>query len=158
MLPITTAVALVLAAAHSVFAAPVADVLVARQGYVAQCTEIYTVLAGDRCIDIIAKYGSAFTLQEFYSWNPQVNSACTNLYIGQQVCVGVGTTPTGCAAPTMPGLAAECTSCYQVVEGDTCWVVVAKTGVTLGNFYSWNPSINADCTNLLLGYNYCVGV
>lgn len=104
------------------------------------------------------------SLPQSYAWNPQISSTCNNLYPGEQVCVGVtATTPPpppagGCPAPVLSGLATNCDDCYKVVEGDSCWAVTQTHGVTLADFLSWNPSVNAACTNLQVGYNYCVGV
>ncbi|KAI0838893.1 carbohydrate-binding module family 50 protein [Hypoxylon sp. FL0890] len=145
-----------LALAANTFAAPT-ELLMPRQGYISTCDATYTVVSGDTCIAIINKEGNTFTLAQFYSWNPQVNSGCTNLYPGELVCVGVATT-TGCPAPTEPGIAANCDSCYTVVSGDTCLSITQPRGISLSDFYAWNPSINSGCTNLQPGYNYCVGV
>ncbi|KAL7628067.1 hypothetical protein AAE478_002263 [Parahypoxylon ruwenzoriense] len=162
MFGITTIVALALAIGQQAFAAPVTDFpLEARQGYSPNCTATYTVVPGDRCIDIIAKLGSTFTLAQFYEWNPQVNSYCTNLYPGQQVCVAIAQTPPpppACDAPVAGGMVSNCAKCYKVVEGDYCLLVAGKNGISLGDFYAWNPSVDATCSNLQLGYNYCVGV
>lgn len=88
-------------------------------------------------------------------------SDCHNLYPGEIVCVGVETTPPnppGCPVPVAPGLVSNCDRCYTVVSGDYCYAVAQKTGITLSQLYLWNPSLTSDCTNLQLGYNYCVGV
>ncbi|KAI1383119.1 uncharacterized protein F4822DRAFT_93145 [Hypoxylon trugodes] len=160
MLAITTITAVLAFAVNSVLAAPTnAAQLVARQGYVASCTSTYTVQQGDTCNKIINTFNGNFTLQEFYTWNPQVDSVCSNLFVGEVVCIGVADTTTPpCPAPYAPGLNSNCKSCYKVVSGDTCLAVANKEGISLSNFESWNPDINAACTNLQLGYNYCVGV
>ncbi|KAI1410852.1 carbohydrate-binding module family 50 protein [Hypoxylon sp. FL1857] len=146
-----------LAFAATTFAAPTEN-LMPRQGYVSTCTATYTVVSGDTCLGIVNKQGNTFTLDQFYSWNPEVSSSCSNLFPGEVVCVGVAAAPTGCAAPTQPGIAANCKSCYTVVSGDTCLSITQPRGVSLGDFYAWNPSVNSACSNLQPGYNYCVGV
>ncbi|KAI1459302.1 carbohydrate-binding module family 50 protein [Annulohypoxylon moriforme] len=158
MLAITTIVAALALAANQAFAAPTE--LLARQGYVSTCNKVYSVASGDTCNAIVDKLGDTFSLADFYSWNPQVASDCHNLYPGEVVCVGIesGSTQPACPAPTQPGLATNCKACYKVVEGDTCYAVANSKGISLANFLAWNPSINAACTNLQLGYNYCVGV
>ncbi|GAP89060.1 hypothetical protein SAMD00023353_3401490 [Rosellinia necatrix] len=146
------------------FAAPTATTgfeLVARQGYIENCTATYTVRSGDNCNLIRDHYGDVYTLAQFYSWNPQVNSFCSNLFPGQVVCVGVGSppgTPSTCPVPVRPGLASNCNSCYKVVEGDSCYGVFSGHNISLAQFLAWNPDLNSACTNLLIGYNYCVGV
>ncbi|KAI1214141.1 carbohydrate-binding module family 50 protein [Annulohypoxylon truncatum] len=160
MLAITTIIAALALAANQVFAAPTqTSQLLARQGYTSDCSKTYSVATGDTCIGIVDKLGDTFTLSQFYTWNPQVASDCHNLFPGEVVCVGVtATAPTTCPAPTQPGIAANCDACYTVVEGDTCYAVTTAKGISLANFLAWNPSVNAACTNLQLGYNYCVGV
>ncbi|KAI1136948.1 carbohydrate-binding module family 50 protein [Hypoxylon sp. FL0543] len=151
----TNIIVAALALAAGSLAAPT-ELLMPRQGYISTCNKTYTVVSGDTCNAILAKQGNTFTLAQFYSWNPEVNAACTNLQPGEQVCVGVAST--GCAAPTAPGIAANCASCYTVVPGDTCLTITQPRGVSLASFYAWNPAVNSACSNLMPGYNYCVGV
>ncbi|KAI1094883.1 carbohydrate-binding module family 50 protein [Rostrohypoxylon terebratum] len=161
MFAITTFVAALALVANQAFAAPTEmSHLVARQGYDSNCTETYSVISGDTCLAIVNKYNGTFSLSDFYSWNPQVASDCHNLYPGEVVCVGLGdaTEPPACPAPVQPGLVSDCDACYLVVEGDTCYGVTQANGISLADFLLWNPSLDAACTNLQLGYNYCVGV
>ncbi|KAI0478114.1 hypothetical protein F4859DRAFT_47854 [Xylaria cf. heliscus] len=153
----------VVALATQAFAAPTAGFeLVARQGFVANCTATYTVQSGDSCNAIRDHFGDVFSLAEFYSWNPEVNSACSNLFPGQVVCIGVGnstgTPPPACPVPVKPGLISNCDSCYKVVAGDSCIAIESSKGITFAEFLAWNPDVNSACTNLEIGYNYCVGV
>ncbi|KAI0882797.1 carbohydrate-binding module family 50 protein [Annulohypoxylon maeteangense] len=159
MLAITTIIAALALAANQAFAAPTEiSQLVARQGYVANCNKTYSVVSGDTCNAIIGKLGNTFTLEQFYSWNPQVASDCHNLYPGETVCVGLAPAQPACPAPTQPGLVSNCVACYKVVEGDYCYAIAQAKGITVANFLLWNPSVNSACTNLVIGYNYCVGV
>ncbi|KAI0160918.1 carbohydrate-binding module family 50 protein [Hypoxylon sp. FL1284] len=149
--------------ANGVSAAPTGDSqLAARQGYASDCVTTYSVQGGDTCLAIIHKFNDTFTLDDFYDWNPQVAQDCSNLYPSEVVCVGVEGTgtapPPACPFPTAPGLVADCADCYEVVEGDNCYVVTQAHGISLDDFRLWNPSLTADCNNLMLGYNYCVGV
>ncbi|KAI0379819.1 hypothetical protein F5Y04DRAFT_282615 [Hypomontagnella monticulosa] len=163
MLAITTAATAILAFASSAFAAPAPEFahLVARQGYIDTCFRTYSVVSGDSCNVIINKFNATFTLAEFYDWNPQVASDCHNLFPGEVVCVGLENTPSNppaCPVPVAPGLVSNCDKCYQVVDGDYCYGVAQKNNITIDQLYLWNPSLSTDCTNLQLGYNYCVGV
>ncbi|KAK4443888.1 hypothetical protein QBC34DRAFT_310143 [Podospora aff. communis PSN243] len=64
--------------------------------------------------------------------------------------------PTG---PTFPNMAANCNAFHTVVSGDGCISISALYGITLAQFYEWNPDIEDDCaTNFWLGSAYCVGV
>ncbi|KAI1327115.1 hypothetical protein F5Y16DRAFT_372662 [Xylariaceae sp. FL0255] len=135
--------------------------LQARQGYTSNCTATYDVVQGDTCDGIINKYNDTFSLADLYSWNPEIDSNCANLFVGEVICVQVnnmtGTVP-ACPVPAMQNTISTCDECYLVKEGDSCTSIEAKYGVTLSELVAWNPSINTGCTALEIGYNYCVGV
>ncbi|KZV98835.1 hypothetical protein EXIGLDRAFT_273250 [Exidia glandulosa HHB12029] len=126
----------------------------------AGCTDYYTVQPGDTCTVIEARKG--ITLAQFLAWNPEINSQCSNIQGGVQYCVAgpaTTTTPAPPAAPTGSGTISPAQGCkkyYTVVSGDNCSVIEAKFGITLTAFIKWNPEINAACTNLQLGVQYCV--
>ncbi|KAF4161886.1 hypothetical protein CNMCM6936_002900 [Aspergillus lentulus] len=61
-------------------------------------------------------------------------------------------------APTQPGAAVNCTKWHTVVSGDGCQAIAAQYGISLANFYLWNPGVGSDCSTLWLGYAVCVGV
>ncbi|KAJ7636394.1 hypothetical protein FB45DRAFT_741647 [Roridomyces roridus] len=108
------------------------------------CTQMYTVVSGDTCGAIESKTGiSDATL---HSLNPTINNACSNLQIGQTLCVGGGSNP----PPS------DCSETYTVVSNDTCAVIESKTGTSDATLHSLNPTINSDCTNLQVGQNLCV--
>jgi LysM repeat protein len=54
---------------------------------VASCPRLYEVLQGDNCFKIATKLGT--TVAKIFSLNPSINSGCTNLAIGQVLCIGV---------------------------------------------------------------------
>lgn len=123
------------------------------------CTDYYTVQPGDTCTVIDTTKG--ITLAQFLAWNPEVNSQCSNIQGGVQYCVSgpASSTTTPAPAPTGPGTISPgqgCTKYYTVMSGDNCSVIDAKFGITLAKFIKWNPEINAACTNLQLGVQYCV--
>lgn len=65
-------------------------------------------------------------------------------------------TPTG---PTHPNIASNCNAFHTIVEGDGCWSVETKYGISHADFIKWNPDVSDDClTNFWLGSSYCVGV
>ncbi|KAL2060599.1 hypothetical protein VTL71DRAFT_9240 [Oculimacula yallundae] len=145
-----------------------------QSGIVSNCKTYYKAVSGDDCNVIPAKFGT-FTSQDFISWNPAVGSDCQHLFLGYYYCVGVPGTPTTrptsttktsttSAAPTGPsptqsGITSSCNNYYKVVSGDTCQGIVDKYGTfSLSSFYSWNPSVGADCSHLFVGYYVCVGV
>ncbi|KAJ6104407.1 hypothetical protein N7523_010727 [Penicillium sp. IBT 18751x] len=53
------------------------------------CTLLYRVQPGDTCWDIISRNGNTFTMKQLLCWNPDINSNCSNLIPGRDLCVGV---------------------------------------------------------------------
>ncbi|KAI0110129.1 carbohydrate-binding module family 50 protein [Daldinia grandis] len=157
MYAITAIISILALAANQVLALPTE--LLPRQGYVDNCKTTYAVVSGDTCNAIISKLGNTFTLDQFYAMNPQVAKDCSNLYPGEQVCVALKPpTEPVCPAPTPSGIAANCNACYHVVEGDNCWTITQAKHISFDDLRRWNPAIDASCSNLQLGYNYCIGV
>ncbi|KAK0630489.1 LysM domain protein [Bombardia bombarda] len=95
----------------------------------------YTVVSGDTCGGIAVSKGvatgSLVTLNN-------ILPACTNLQIGQVLCL-----PETCTV-------------YVVRSGDTCFSIAKARGITFTQILSFNPSINPTCTNLIAGTNICV--
>ncbi|KAJ6619618.1 RlpA-like double-psi beta-barrel-protein domain-containing protein-containing protein [Mycena sp. CBHHK59/15] len=52
------------------------------------CGQTYTVVSGDTCADIESRTGVSDS--QLHVLNPSINSGCTNLQIGQVLCVGGG--------------------------------------------------------------------
>jgi hypothetical protein len=48
-----------------------------------------------------------------------------------------------------------CTKFYKIASGDGCWQIANDNGISLDNFYAWNPA-NAACKNLFPGDNVCI--
>jgi LysM repeat protein len=40
---------------------------------------------------------------------------------------------------------------YTVVSGDICYSIAQQAGITVDQLIKWNPSVNAQCTNLYVG-------
>ncbi|KAJ7171631.1 hypothetical protein C8R43DRAFT_20465, partial [Mycena crocata] len=99
------------------------------------CSAVYTVDGTEGgCSNIAAAHGIAFpTLVDL---NPNINSGCTNIYVGEVLC----TAPDGAATP--PDM--QCTRHYTVVTGDTCTVIAAKNSITNLQLQSLNPSLNCN--------------
>jgi len=56
---------------------------------------------------------------------------------------------------------AGCSAYYAVQEGDICNSILkahSDLNTSLDLFYIMNPSIDAECTNLVPGLAYCVGL
>jgi hypothetical protein len=134
---------------------------------VTDCKAFYLVEAGDRCGSNTTVKGT--TLADFYAWNPAVGSACESLWAQYYVCVGdIGGTaaPTttspgdGVATPTpiQPGMITICKKFHLEVSGDQCGFIANAAGITLANFYQWNPNVGNTCASLWLSCYVCIGV
>lgn len=138
------------------------------------CNRFHLVVSGDGCYDIAATYG--VDLDDFYAWNPAVDSSCTGLWLDYFVCVGVttgGTPPPSTLTtsttsppsggvptptPTQEGMVDNCDTFYLVESGDGCYDIAAEHGIDLSDFYAWNPAVGDTCTGLWANYYVCVGV
>jgi LysM repeat protein len=132
---------------------------------------------GDDCWTISAQHN--ITYAQFLAFNPSINTDCSNLRPnGTVVCVSSpdgGYTPislpgtnsswalgeyadTVVPAPgsTAFGTTDQCGAYYQVQDADTCNRVSLAAKVSVALFQAINPSIDADCTNLVPGLWYCV--
>lgn len=145
-----------------------------QTGMVSDCDQFYLVQAGDGCQTIATSYG--ISLATFYAWNPAVGTSCTNLDYGDYVCVGTldqtttlrtttttrtTSTPTNgisTPTPTQTGMVSNCDDFYLVVSGDSCYDIATGNGITLDEFYAWNPAIGTSCSGLDFGYYVCVGI
>ncbi|KAF7326989.1 hypothetical protein MSAN_02492700 [Mycena sanguinolenta] len=131
------AFAALLVTALAVSASP----LQARQS----CTSTYTVVSGDTCNIIASRTGVSTATIE--SLNSSINSGCTNLQIGESLCLSTSSTSTS---------SGSCTSTYTVVSGDTCTIIASKTGVSVATIEADNSAINSGCTNLQVGQVLCL--
>ena len=135
-----------------------------------QCS-IYTVKEDDSCWNIAAASNNAITISQLISWNPNINRGCSNLdqLVGSQICIsfpgtlgsGDASGPSTVLAPIPANIAAgtntNCSMYYNVSVGDYCSYITVQQSISLKDFYFLNPEINStDCSNLLLGYSYCV--
>ncbi|KAF8149608.1 hypothetical protein K438DRAFT_1503971, partial [Mycena galopus ATCC 62051] len=99
------------------------------------CAQTYTVVSGDTCSSIESKNGVSDA--QLHALNPAINSGCTNLQVGQTLCLVAST-----------GVGAGCTQTYTVVSGDTCAAIELKTGVSDAQLHALNPAINSGCTSM----------
>ncbi|KAE8143473.1 hypothetical protein BDV38DRAFT_292055 [Aspergillus pseudotamarii] len=56
-------------------------------GIVSNCQTFYKVKSGDDCYSIETATG--ITLDQFRSWNTQIDASCSNLWVDYYVCTGV---------------------------------------------------------------------
>ncbi|KAJ6534398.1 hypothetical protein B0H19DRAFT_1185942 [Mycena capillaripes] len=104
------------------------------------CTSYYTIVSGDNCNLIEQKNTISFT--DFLKWNPEINTACTNIGLSEAYCVAGSPKP--------------CKKIYTVVANDFCSKIESANGLTAAQFTALNPWLDANC-DLQLGQNVCVG-
>ncbi|KAI8373204.1 uncharacterized protein BYT42DRAFT_579575 [Radiomyces spectabilis] len=78
------AIALVAGVTPDVLAAPKPSQSPQLQ-YTVTCKKTYTVVPNDVCYKIADAFG--ITTSQLKKWNPSINPDCTNLYIGQSLCL-----------------------------------------------------------------------
>ncbi|KAK0385665.1 hypothetical protein NLU13_6842 [Sarocladium strictum] len=61
-------------------------------------------------------------------------------------------------SPIQTGMVSNCNKFHLVVSGDTCSQIATTAGISLANFYAWNPAVGSTCNLLLLGDYVCIGV
>ncbi|KAH8695446.1 hypothetical protein BGW36DRAFT_429323 [Talaromyces proteolyticus] len=135
-----------------------------QSGIVSDCTKFYKAQSGDSCYSIATSFGT-FSVSDFESWNPAVGSSCSGLFAGYYYCVAVPGTPTQptSTAPSGPqpeqtGITSNCNKYYKVQSGDYCEKICQQYGISVSQFYSWNPAVGDTCQSLWVGYYVCVGV
>ncbi|KAJ6605304.1 hypothetical protein DFH09DRAFT_897553 [Mycena vulgaris] len=106
------------------------------------CAQTYTVVSGDTCSGIETTTGVSNT--QLHALNPAINSGCTNLQVGQILCLEAGT-----------GGGGGCTQTYTVVSGDTCSGIETTTGVSNTQLHALNPAINSGCTSMVPFHLIC---
>lgn len=107
----------------------------------ATCSRTYQVVAGDYC-DAISAAHNVSTYQLATLNFPTVNAECSNLQIGQTICLGTQ--------------GEDCSATYVVQPDDTCERVMDVFGVNATILSLNNPQINSDCTNIYVGEVLCV--
>ncbi|EAW07585.1 LysM peptidoglycan-binding domain-containing protein [Aspergillus clavatus NRRL 1] len=139
-------------------------------GTTLECGKYHQVVAGDTCEQISLKFAISAAL--FMKINPSIDQDCSSLPPGVYYCVfptadwnatasGNTTTTTTSTyvtppAPTPTGTTQYCYAWHVVVTGDQCSTLQAVFGISFTQLRTWNPQLNADCTNLLLNEAYCV--
>lgn len=108
-------------------------------GSFTNCSTYYTVVSGDSCTAIDTTYNLA--LADFYRWNPEVNTDCTNIGVGEAYCVQGGGRP--------------CAHIYTVQSGDSCFAITQSQGISQSDLETLNPFLGDDCA-LSVGENLCL--
>ncbi|KAJ7271763.1 hypothetical protein C8J57DRAFT_1064894, partial [Mycena rebaudengoi] len=102
------------------------------------CAQTYTVQNGDTCSHIESTHGVSDA--QLHTLNPSINSGCTNLQIGQVLCLSSGS----------GGRGSGCMQTYTVQSGDTCSHIESTIGISDAQLHTLNPSIDSGCTSTVL--------
>ncbi|KAH7380031.1 hypothetical protein BKA66DRAFT_442362 [Pyrenochaeta sp. MPI-SDFR-AT-0127] len=60
--------------------------------------------------------------------------------------------------PIQTGMVSNCRKFYKVIIGDGCWAIANANGITLEDFYKWNPAVGSTCATLYPDNYVCIGV
>ncbi|KAJ2915999.1 hypothetical protein MD484_g4423, partial [Candolleomyces efflorescens] len=126
------------------FASLVAVAMTLTSGVVAQpppCVRSYTVQAGDWC-DKISAEQNVSTYQLLAANQGAINPQCSNLWVGQVICLGRE--------------GQDCTDVVVVESGNTCESIAAAAGITYAALRANNPNVDENCTNIYPGEVLCV--
>ncbi|KAG8716839.1 hypothetical protein FRC08_008713 [Ceratobasidium sp. 394] len=113
----------------------------ATVAFAAECTRTYTVQAGDWC-DTISQAHNVSTYQLSTVNADKIDDACTNLEVGQILCLGTK--------------GEDCNVTHTVVAGDTCDRVMMGAAINDTVLYHNNPQIDEYCGNIYIGEVLCV--
>lgn len=109
------------------------------------CGHVYVVALGDTCDVVGAKFGINSTV--LYQNNPQINQDCTNLYIGEVLCIGGGSNP-----PSPPPAGVKVQPPSTAIPAGPWATGVHPTSSTTPSYTtpttSPSPSSNGDDENL----------
>lgn len=117
----------------------------------ANCNCYYKIQSGDTCDAVASKSG--ITVAQLKTWNTEINTSCSNLWLDYYVCTcvpGVDVPPTSTASPTpsssppLPGAVSNRNKWYKISSGDTCDTVAAKNQITVAMLRSYNTQINSS--------------
>ncbi|RMJ21574.1 LysM domain-containing protein, partial [Aspergillus sp. HF37] len=124
-------------------------------------------------------HGWGVTLEQLQNWNPSLDTSSEDCAPeeGYRYCmkgyastvtggpppptqtpssVSSGSTPSSTQLPIRDGTITDCNKYEAVVSPMTCASVLKENGITIAQFYQWNPEVGEQCTNLWLGYRYCI--
>ncbi|KAH8673362.1 hypothetical protein BX600DRAFT_535950 [Xylariales sp. PMI_506] len=101
----------------------------------------------------------AFTIDLPGSINtfPIVSTDYTALAETPTSTAGAPTSSMATPSPVQTGIVSGCTEFYEAVVGDSCDGIAANYGISLDQFYDWNPAVG-QCTDLEAGVYYCVSI
>ncbi|KAE9390179.1 hypothetical protein BT96DRAFT_353020 [Gymnopus androsaceus JB14] len=107
------------------------------------CSAQHTVISGDNCVAIAAEFGTTFAALVAANSNAQtffiqaVNAECSNLSVGEVLCI-------------------PCATQYTIRPGDVCDSIAAQFGVTAAELQAANAAVDPLCDNLAVGEVLCI--
>ncbi|KAE9394533.1 hypothetical protein BT96DRAFT_1022498 [Gymnopus androsaceus JB14] len=104
------------------------------------CQATYSVVSGDNCATISAKFNVSDI--SLITANPGVNINCDNLFVGQQLCI--------------PFPSPTCSADYTIKSGDVCISIANQFGITAAVLEAANTQIDPLCDNLQVGEILCI--
>ncbi|KAJ5124381.1 uncharacterized protein N7515_008206 [Penicillium bovifimosum] len=96
------------------------------------------------------------------NWAPDVNMAAkaapTPSWTTKSApaATTAATTAGSSSAPLYPDASPSCREYYTVLDGDFCNKLTKTVGITFPDLRSLNSGLDEKCTNLWLGYQYCI--
>nr|UQJ82176.1 secretory protein [Falciphora oryzae] len=123
-----------------------------QDGIVDNCNRFHLAVDGDNCWSVANKYGLGEA--QLHQWNKGIGgAACTNIWTGYNLCIGVSGSPTAGPAvnptpePVQDGMVGNCNKFHLVASGDNCWNVASKYGLTESQLQQWNAGIGGSACN-----------
>lgn len=80
------------------------------------------------------------------------NATATAVVVAATTTKEVISTP----AAVQTGIVSDCIQFYEAVSGDTCAGIASTYGISLSDFYAWNPAVGTDCSGLWAEEYYCL--
>ncbi|KAF8204634.1 hypothetical protein BJ912DRAFT_1036734 [Pholiota molesta] len=90
---------------------------------------------------------------QFKLWNPELNTACTNLLLDEAYCVAMATpttttTTTTSSSPTTSPSGSVPTNVAPEHGPNTCTTIEASGDIAIADFLRWNPEVTTNCGQL----------
>ncbi|KFY46610.1 hypothetical protein V494_00398 [Pseudogymnoascus sp. VKM F-4513 (FW-928)] len=60
--------------------------------------------------------------------------------------------------PFQPGMTSSCNRFYFVGTNDQCGTIAIAAGISLADFYAWNPAVGSQCGSLWAANYVCTGI
>ncbi|KAF9530903.1 hypothetical protein CPB83DRAFT_849840 [Crepidotus variabilis] len=97
------------------------------------CSRTYTIQSGDYCYKI-SRTQNVSTYQLASVNEGIIAEDCSNLSIGEQICLGI--------------IGHDCTHTYVVQVGDSCESIATVSDITVADIHRLNPQLVDGCPNL----------